>query len=119
MDRGLARGIRQNISIQHIGSEVLIYDELRHKAFCLNATSATIWSLCDGEHTAAEMAAIASGKLATPIDEEIVRLGLRELRRDGLLEPSNESAAIQPVSRRVILQRLGVGAAMILPVVAA
>ena len=119
MDKGLPRGIRSNISVQQIGSEVLIYDELRHKAFCLNATSAAIWGLCDGEHTPAEIASAASVKLAIPIDEEIVRLGLRDLRRDGLVGPSAEIAAVQPVSRRVILQRIGGGAAIMLPMVAA
>src|SRR5271156_3976342 len=103
MDEELSRRIRQNVSIQQIGPEILIYDELRHKAFCLNAVSAAIWSMCDGEHTVAQIAEAATVSLGVPISGEIVLLGLCDLRRDGLLEASASVAAAPQFSRRAML----------------
>ena len=119
MDEDLARRIRHNISVQHIGPEILVYDERRHKAFCLNATSAAIWSMCDGEHTVAQIAASATVKLANAISDDMVLFGLCELRTDGLLEPSISSPTAPQFSRRLMLQRLGTGTAMMLPAIAA
>jgi hypothetical protein len=124
MGEELFRKVSQNISVQEIGAELLIYDELRHQAFCLNPTSAAIWSLCDGARAVAQIAAAATARLGTEIPEEMVRLGLRDLRLEGLLEAGlletpAQPAAIPAVSRRAILRRMGAGAALLLPAIAA
>jgi hypothetical protein len=49
----------------------------------------------------------------------LVLFALEELRRDGLVQPSPAAEAGQAISRRAMLQRLGVGGAMLLPVVSA
>lgn len=38
----------ERTSVQMIGQETLIYDELYHQAWCLNPSSACILRLCDG-----------------------------------------------------------------------
>jgi DNA-binding transcriptional ArsR family regulator len=111
--------IHRHISTQQVGSETLVYDELRHRAFCLNASSSVIWNLCDGERTIAEMSAAASRALGTPVSEDLVRFALEELRRDGLVELRPEVESGPAMSRRAILQSLGVGGALLLPAVAA
>ena len=113
------RSIQEHISIQQVGTETLVYDEQRHKAFCLNEVSSIIWRLADGEHTVAQISAAASLQLKAAVNEEIVLFALEELRRDGLIEPLSTSEIGLTVSRRAMLRRLAVGGAMLLPVVAA
>lgn len=45
------------ITIQDVETETLIYDERSHKAWCLNRSSASIWRLCNGQYTVAQIAA--------------------------------------------------------------
>jgi len=108
-----------HLSIQQAGTETLVYDERRHKAFCLNRSSSAIWNLADGEHTIAEIGALASLQLETSVTEEFVLFALEDLRREGLIEPSATTEVVPAVSRRAMLQKLGVGGAMLLPAVAA
>ncbi len=114
------RSIRQDISIQHIGAETLVYDARRHMAYCLNESSSAIWNLADGERTIAELAAAASLQLGLQVSEDFVQFALAQLRADGLVEASSPVAGLRPtISRRAMLQRLGVGGAMLLPAVSA
>jgi hypothetical protein len=39
---------QNNIVTQEVESELLIYDLVENKAFCLNETSAFVWQNCDG-----------------------------------------------------------------------
>lgn len=113
------RNTSQHVSVQQIGSEMLVYDERHHKAFCLNECSGMVFRLADGARTVSEIRAAASVELKAPISEELVLLALQELRRDGLIEPSATAAHATKVSRRAILQRLGVGGALLLPAISA
>jgi hypothetical protein len=113
------RRIQRDISVQQVGTETLVYDESRHKAFCMNQSSAVIWRLSDGEHGFAEMSAAASLELGGQVSEEFIVFAVEQLRKDGLIEPSSCSAGGPVLSRRAMLQKLGVGGAMLLPLVAA
>ncbi len=106
----------RDVSVQLLGDEVLVYDELRHKAFCLNAVSGWTWRLSDGRRTAAQIADAVSSELKHGVSEEIVLYALGELQRDGLLD----FGPIAPVaSRRDLVKKLGFGAALMMPVVTA
>lgn len=116
---------REQITVQAVGDETLLYDERRHMAFCLNATASAVWRLADGARTIAEIGAAASAEMSRDICEDVVRVALHDLRSNGLLaedegDPSGDAAeaATQLVSRRKMLARLGIGAAALLPVVA-
>jgi hypothetical protein len=110
--------LKRHISIQQIGAETLVYDERRHRAYCLNGSSSVIWRLADGAHTVAEIREAASVELKTRVSEEFVAYALEELRRDGLMEPSAVEEARPAISRRAVLQRLGVGSVLLLPAIA-
>jgi hypothetical protein len=113
------RSLRRHISVQQVGVETLVYDELRHKAFCLNESSSVIWRLADGERTLAQIRAAASLQLGSEVSDEIVLFALEELSRDGLIE-SFSIAEVEPaISRRVMLQKLGISGALMLPMIAA
>lgn len=111
--------IREHLTIQQIGTETLVYDERRHLAFCLNESSSVIWSLANGERTIAQIGGAASLQLETPITEDLVLFALNQLREDGLLEPTPNAEVGKTISRRAMLQRLGAGGAMLLPIVSA
>jgi hypothetical protein len=111
--------IREHISIQQIGTETLVYDERRHLAFCLNESSSVIWRFADGEHTIAQIAAAASLQLKSQVSKELVLFAIKQLQGDGLVQPTPFADTGKAISRRAMLQRLGVGGAMLLPIVSA
>jgi hypothetical protein len=117
--RDVPRRVREQISVQEVGAETLAYDERRHRAFCLNRSCSAVWRLATGEHSVAQMSRLASIELGEEMGEEFVRFAVEELRREGLIEPVGAAEAGMPLSRRDMLQRLGVGGAMLLPAVAA
>jgi hypothetical protein len=115
------RRLSQELSIQCVGDETLIYDERRHVAFCLNQVSSAVWTHCDGAQSVAQIAAALRSELAQPVTEEIVDLALAQMEENGLLEPDTDSpseaglAAHGPISRRSLMATLGAGAMMMLP----
>ena len=110
---------RMDFIIETVDGETLLYDQQRHKAFCLNCIASAIWRLCDGAHNTAQIADAASVELGTAISEEAVLLAFEDFRRDDLIEPSVEPLPAAMLSRRDIAIKLGVSAAMMLPVIAA
>jgi hypothetical protein len=117
--REMPRRIEKHLTVQRVGVETLLYDEQRHKAFCLNQSCSAIWRLSTGEQTIAKIRELASIELGIQISEEFVSFAIQELRRDGLIEPACDAEVGPPISRRTILQTLGVSGAMLLPAVAA
>jgi hypothetical protein len=113
------RSLQRHISVQQVGVETLVYDELRHKAFCLNESSSVIWRLADGERTIAQIRAAASLQLGSEVSDEFVLFALEELSRDGLIESFSIAEAEPAISRRVMLQHLGISGALMLPMIAA
>ena len=109
--------LQQGISVQRVGDEVLLYDEERHQAFCLNPTSARVWELCDGEHSIDDLAIAFDLDAASA--QTLVQLALDDFRRDGLLETPTPLPLQPAVSRRAMIQSLGASAVLLVPVVAA
>ncbi len=106
----------RGISVQSVGQDTLVYDELRHKAFCLNPISSLVWRLSEGRRNAAQIADAASVELKHPVTQEIVLYALAQLQQDGLLE----SGPVEHVAtRREMVKKLGFGAALMMPVVTA
>jgi Coenzyme PQQ synthesis protein D (PqqD) len=114
----MPRRICRDLSVEQIGAETLVYDERRHKAFCLNITSSAIWRRCDGTQTVEQIAAAVTLELAAPITADLVLFALGELRRDGLLE-ADATVPATGLSRRDMVQKIGIRAALLLPVIAA
>lgn len=91
--------------VQELPDEVLVYDLERHKAHCLNRASAAVWKRCDGRTTIAEMARLLERELAAPIDDDVVWLALGQLRRFHLLEEESRSLGMLKVSRRDLVRK--------------
>jgi len=109
----------EQIIVEQILDETLVYDLKRHKGHRLNRTAAAIWRRCDGQTTVAEMAA-SLPELGLPADAELVRYTLARLEGVHLLHERVTPRLRKPtISRREILSKLAQGGsvALLLPVV--
>ncbi len=111
---------RDLLVVEELGSELMIYDQRRNQAFCLNEKAALVWQHCDGKTTTAEIAAQMTKSLNEPIDVAVVEFALQSLSKDGLLEASTALPFVtEGLTRRDLMQKIGVRAAAALPVVTA
>ena len=111
---------KNNIVIQELGGEILVYDLLINKAFCLNETSAMVWAECDGQKSIAEISQTLSRKLKSNVSEDFVWLALNQFKADNLLENSHEFVSVfEGLSRREVIRRVGFATMVALPVISA
>jgi len=114
----LPRMRKQNLIVDELPDEVLVYDLDRHKAHCLNRTAAMVWRRCDGKTRPAEIARRLQGELDQPFNEEMVWLALRQLNKINLLtEPVGLPAKLAGMSRREMVRTLGIAAVVAVPLV--
>ena len=118
MDQLIPEARREGLVVQEMSEEVLVYDRERNKAHCLNRTAALVWSHCDGNKSVAEMAHAIAEETDAPVDEDLIWLGVEQLSKTHLLR----ERAVMPehktgLSRREVMRRIGLTAAVALPVV--
>src|SRR6266403_1275332 len=100
---------------REFGKEVLVYDLQRDVGHCLNSTAAAAWKLCEGNRSPPQIARTLSRQLSTRVDEVVVLLALDQLADAHLLvEPE---VPVERLSRRVALRRIGIAAAVVLPLI--
>ncbi len=116
----MPRARQDELVVEELQDETLVYDLKRHKARCLNRTAALVWQHCDGQTSVADVAALLEEQLATPADEAVVWMALDRLDRAHLLSESVTLPADRAhYSRREVLRTLRRAAAIsLLPVVA-
>lgn len=101
-----------DLVVQELNNEVLIYDLRENKAFCLNETSALIWRSCDGNHTVDEI-----GKQLG--SEDLAWLALSDLKKQKLVDHNiGTPAKFEGMSRREVVKALGVSSMLAIPVIA-
>lgn len=109
---------KQNIVVQQLEDEVLVYDLLKNKAFCLNKTSAVIWQSCNGERTIEEIAEVSGTTLNAAVTSEMVWLALEQFKKDNLLEENTgEMSLFNGMSRREVIRKVSAGSLIALPIV--
>jgi len=111
----LPQARRDGLLVQAIDDEVVVYDTERHKAHCLNRTAARVWEHCDGRTSVADVARRLARELQAPVDQAAVWLAVEQLKKAHLLTEASRSPA--GLSRREVLKRLGVAAAVAIPLV--
>ena len=116
----MPRARQDELVVEELPDETLVYDLKRHKAHCLNRTSALVWQHCDGRTTVAEVAALLERQLKIPADEAVVwmaldRLGTAHLLGQQVTLPAEKAR----YSRREVLRTLrrAAGISLLLPVV--
>ncbi len=110
----------ENIVVQEMNKEILIYDLKTNQAFCLNETSATIYQLCDGKNSVTEISQTLNKLLKQPITEDVVWLALNDFKKDNLLEQSEQfEINFNGLSRRQIIKKVGLASMVALPLLSA
>lgn len=112
------KGRENDIVLQQLKDEVLIYDLTINKAFSLNETSALIWNLCDGNNSVADISGQLSKKLNQPVTDDLVWLALDQFKKDNLLA-NNEQVEIKfdGLTRREVIRKVGFASMIALPVI--
>jgi hypothetical protein len=107
-----------NFIVEQVMNEVMIYDKKRNEAFCLNQKAAFVWQHCDGKTTLPELAALLQEQSGEPVKSGVIEFALETLAADGLLEPSTFKSSVPAgITRRNLIQKFGLTAAMSLPLV--
>jgi hypothetical protein len=109
---------QKDLVVEELPDEVLVYDLRTDEAHCLNQTAALIWKNCDGQKSVGEIAALVEQELKSPVSEQVVMLGLEELSVYRLLtEKTWEAPTKARLSRRELVKKLGLTAAIGLPII--
>jgi len=118
VDQPLPKARQHQLVRKELGGEMLVYDRKSDAAHCLNATAAQVWAHCDGRTTVAEMAQLLEDEMKTTVADEVVWFALEQLRKSSLLqEPWAGRVQVKQMSRRVMVRRLGIAAAVTVPLV--
>lgn len=124
----LLKARSEGLITKEVEGELLIYDRARDRAHCLNESAAAIWKLCNGRRSVSEISAqwAVSSEQNPESSERIVWLALDQLRRSHLLEETNGKtfwppalSEITSMSRREAVRRIGLSAAIAMPLVIA
>jgi len=104
-----------DLVVKQVDDEVIVYDRVDHRAICLNAVTAAVWHLCDGDTEIALMTDRLHERGFEEAADEVVLLALDQLKRAKLLEAAGENSTTRRsnVSRRRLLRELGIGAAAV------
>jgi hypothetical protein len=107
-----------DIVTREVAGELLVYDRSSDKAHCLNRAATLVWLHCDGHTTVAEMTRLLASELQTPVAHEVVWFALDELKKSSLLQrPWTRPLRVNGMSRRALVKRLGIGAAVTVPLI--
>lgn len=109
---------KEEIIVQELNGEVLIYDLKTNKAVCLNETSSMVWDACDGNQSVSEISQSIGKKLNSPANEDIVWLALDQLKKERLIANGGEVVSkFDGMSRREVIRKVGLGTMIALPLV--
>jgi hypothetical protein len=56
-------------TLQHVGSEAILYDRRNGRAHVINKSAARIWELCDGQANVEQIAGAFAASYAMPTSE--------------------------------------------------
>ena len=111
----LPRAREDELVVRELSDETLVYDQKRHRAYCLNRAAALVWRRCHGRTNVAEMATLLEEELNIPAGEDAVWLALKQLGRSHLLrERVVPPVRAGPYPRREVMRRMAlVGVAVV------
>jgi hypothetical protein len=110
----LPKSRTDNIVIQSLLEEVLIYDLMTDRAYCLNKTSAVVFNACNGKTSVSDL------KSESRLPDEMIFLALDELKRANLLEKDADyGSPFAGMTRREVIRKAGLNSLIALPVISA
>lgn len=108
---------KENLVVQELDGEFLIYDLNTNKAHSLNESASIIWNSCNGARTIDELKIVFQNKLFISVNDEFIWLALDQLKSLDLIDSKSLVVENHP-SRRELLRKAGLVAVGSLPVVA-
>jgi hypothetical protein len=96
----------EEIIVEELPNEVLIYDLQRNRAHCLNRVAAAVWRACDGRRDPAAIRAVAGATLGQPLEPAAVDEALAQLGKAHLLVGASEKGKVVDRGRRALLTGL-------------
>ncbi|MCX7641004.1 MAG: PqqD family protein [Pyrinomonadaceae bacterium] len=105
---------KEDLVVQEVNGELLVYDLKANKASHLTETAAFIWKSCDGTRSVDDLREMATSYFKTEISRDFIVFALDELSESGLLTSKRR----RHLSRREALKRIGVATMVALPIVA-
>jgi len=108
----------EELIIEPVMDEVLVYDQKLGKAHRLNRAAALVWRHCDGRSTV-DKALEALKRDGLPAEKEVIDLAIAQLTKAKLVEPVVDWSSVRFRSRRTLLKQLGLmtATAVALPIV--
>ncbi|MGZ8458125.1 MAG: hypothetical protein ACXWZ4_16085, partial [Gemmatirosa sp.] len=104
---------RSQVLVQRVGSDLVVYDQLRDVAHSLSPLAVHVYEHADGTRDVAALTAGASAELSDPVTAALVEQALVELERAELLSDASLDGA--GMRRRELLRLIGTAA--VLPLV--
>jgi hypothetical protein len=111
---------QDELVVETMADETLVYDLRRHRAHYLNPTAALVWRCCRERRTVTETVGRLADELGTPVAEPVVWMALDRLEQARLLaEPPAFPGGRARYGRRQVIRTLGLSAAaaLLLPLV--
>lgn len=101
-----------DLVVQNLDTEILIYDLKINKVFNLNKTLKIIYEACNGKTTLDEL------KAKYNFTDDLIFLALDELNRENLLEQNQPyQSPLANLSRREVIRKIGLASMIALPVI--
>lgn len=104
-----------DIVTQNCADELVIYNLITNKAYCLNNPLAEVWQLCDGQRDISIISAELSKKTGMSVTEDYVWLCLNELQTKGLVSLPDSKTLLTNSNRRKLIKQVGLTTAVALP----
>lgn len=109
---------KDNIVMQNLSEEVLIYDLTTNKALCLNKITASVWAKCDGNNSLQDISDRLSVELGSPVDKSLVWLALEQLKKANLIVTETaKPLELIDLPRREIIKKTALTTAIALPLI--
>jgi len=114
------RARRRGLVTCEVAGELLVYDLEQDKAHCLNSTAARVWRRCDGRTSVPEITRDLNRTSRVTLETDVVWFVLGQLKRAqllGLPVPEEPNTGDTKLTRRELIKRAGIGAAIGFPLV--
>ncbi|MCW5853471.1 MAG: PqqD family protein [Anaerolineae bacterium] len=109
---------KARLFVTELADDLIVYDESANQLHTLNPTAAFIWRLCDGRTSVADIAAQFGQAYGVTDATDIVWTALDQLVQQNLVVTEMERPAwLAGLTRRELMQRVAVGAFVMLPLV--
>lgn len=106
----------ENLVVQELPEEILVYDLKTNEAHCLNKTAAFVWKCCNGKNSVTDIAKLLEASFENPVDADFVRLAINRLDERNLLN-ENTSNHFNLPDRRALIKKIGFASVIALPIV--